>query len=113
MTHAEEQRMLMFLRVIRQSGIREEATEDAYRKLKQQFQDQEVDPVTVRSHVDQTIRYQAPHYWPQSSGNRGAVPPPNPGAGIDWDAIKNPQERLTRWREHQAAQQQAEEAQRR
>jgi hypothetical protein len=49
---------------------------------------------------------QAPHLWPASSG--GGAPAHHGGAngaGIDWNSITNPAERLTRFREWQATQQ--------
>jgi hypothetical protein len=48
------------------------------------------------------------YLWQQPASQQPPAEKP-----FDWNSITNPAERLTRWREHQAAQQQAEEAQRR
>ena len=47
---------------------------------------------------------QAPHLWPPSSGGGAPVHHGGPGANIDWSALP-PAERLTRFRELQAAHQ--------
>jgi len=48
---------------------------------------------------------QAPHLWPSSSGGGAPGHHGANGAGIDWNSITNPAERLTRFREWQATQQ--------
>lgn len=48
---------------------------------------------------------QAPHLWPPSSGGGAPAHHSANGQGIDWNAITNPAERMTRYREWQAAQQ--------
>jgi hypothetical protein len=48
---------------------------------------------------------QAPHLWPASSGGGAPAHHGGNGAGIDWNSITNPAERLTRFREWQATQQ--------
>jgi hypothetical protein len=47
---------------------------------------------------------QAPHLWPPSSGGGAPASHSGNGAGIDWNSITNPAERLTRFREWQATQ---------
>jgi hypothetical protein len=47
---------------------------------------------------------QAPHLWPPSSGGGAPASHSGNGAGIDWQSITNPAERLTRFREWQATQ---------
>ena len=48
---------------------------------------------------------QAPHLWPASSGGGAPALHGANGAGIDWNSITNPAERMTRFREWQATQQ--------
>lgn len=48
---------------------------------------------------------QAPHLWPASSGGGAPALHGANGAGIDWQSITNPAERMTRFREWQATQQ--------
>ena len=47
---------------------------------------------------------QASHLWPPSSGGGAPASHSGNGAGIDWNSIANPAERLTRFREWQATQ---------
>ena len=47
---------------------------------------------------------QAPHLWPSSSGGGAPAHHGANGAGIDWNSITNPAERMTRFREWQATQ---------
>jgi hypothetical protein len=47
----------------------------------------------------------ARHLWPSSSGGGAPAHHSGNGAGIDWNSITNPAERLTRFREWQATQQ--------
>jgi hypothetical protein len=46
----------------------------------------------------------ARHLWPSSSGGGAPAHHSGNGAGIDWNSITNPAERLTRFREWQATQ---------
>jgi hypothetical protein len=46
----------------------------------------------------------APHLWPSSSGGGAPAHHSANGAGIDWEAITNPAERRTRYREWVASQ---------
>jgi hypothetical protein len=48
---------------------------------------------------------QAPHLWPASSGGGAPAHHGGNGAGIDWNSITNPAERMTRFREWQQTQQ--------
>src|SRR5262245_10959979 len=66
MGQSERERLLMFMRVIDQSGVVPAAKEDALRRLEQHFADEEPDAVSVRSHLDRMVRGQAPHLWPQT-----------------------------------------------
>ncbi len=47
---------------------------------------------------------QAPHLWPASSGGGAPVGHGGANGGMDWNAITNPAERMTRFREWQATQ---------
>jgi hypothetical protein len=47
---------------------------------------------------------QAPHLWPASSGGGAPASHGGNGAGVDWNSITNPAERMTRYREWQASQ---------
>jgi hypothetical protein len=47
---------------------------------------------------------QAPHLWPASSGGGAPAQHGGNGAGVDWQSITNPAERMTRFREWQASQ---------
>jgi len=50
------------------------------------------------------LKTEAPHLWPASTGSGAPAAHGGNGAGIDWDAITNPAERRTRFREWQAQQ---------
>ena len=49
---------------------------------------------------------QAPHLWPPSSGGGAPATRGANGVAFDWNSITNPAERMTRFREWQATQQQ-------
>jgi hypothetical protein len=111
----------MFRDAIEDSGVAKPAREDALRRLESHFADQDVDRIAARDHLERTLRRQAPHLWPQTSV---PLPPPRPATTTGADKPRRPQpvelspaqieeakklppnQRLTFYREIQAAQQQ-------
>lgn len=51
-----------------------------------------------------TLKTEAPHLWPASSGGGAPATHSANGQAFDWDSITNPAERRTRFREWQASQ---------
>lgn len=111
------------LNAVTASGVHADAIDDAVSRGLAVFNDVDGDNVVARTGED--LRYgkdgvhplspkewidtlktdgRARHLWPASSGGGAPATHGGNGAGIDWNSITNPAERLTAWREAQKTQ---------
>jgi hypothetical protein len=89
------------IEAMEQAGIRGKARRDAYRRGIEHFEGRQYDAIDAFDYYNRDIRHTASHLY--QTGTPQAAPP-RPPEKIDWYALP-PTERLTRWREQQAAQQ--------
>jgi len=112
------------LDAVTKNGVYEKAVDDAVQRGLSVFTDLDEKGNVIAKNGDDTIygkdgvnalnpsewittlkaSGQAPHLWPPSSGGGAPASHSGNGAGIDWNSITNPAERLTRFREWQATQ---------